>query len=539
MTYRTAPRPLQSQMRLKEARDLRSRLRDAEEMLRAFSGGEVDAIVRPGSSGNQVYTLKGADHVYRMMVETMSEGAITLSPEGVILYANRRFAELLLTDLGEIMGRRIQEFVDPATEAEIGGWLQGRQDVTLRHSIELKRSTGDSIAAYVAIRRLQVDGVLCSIAIISDLTELRRAEAHLRVADEQFRRAIEAAPSGLLLINPANSIVLVNAQIESLFGYPRAELLGRQIDMLLPARRREDRRPVRTSPGSEPYPTDAHGDRYGIRKDGSSVPIEIAFTPFDTSQGELILVSIIDLSSRREVDRLRTEFVSMVSHELRTPLTAICGSLGLLTSGAMGALPEHTAAMVRIAQRNSARLERIINDILDIGTLEAGTTSIKMSSVPLGDLIRQSVEVSAGYAQKCQVRFLTESSCPDAAVMVDPHRLVQVIANILSNAAKFSPPGADVVIRVLPGSTVMRIEVQDSGPGIPESFQSRVFEKFAQADSTSNRRHDGAGLGLSIARKLINAMGGSIGFSSVADQGTIFYLEVPRADPATPAAAAL
>jgi len=532
MTSRAPNRPLRRRMRVKETQGLRARLRDAEEMLRAFSGGEVDAIVRPSASGKQVYTLKGADHVYRMMVETMSEGAITLSPEGIILYANRRFADLLATDLGKIMGRQIQEFLDRATQLEIAGWLQNSQVGTVRHSIELKRSAGDPIAAYVAMRRLEVDGMLCTIAIITDLTELKRAEVELRLADEQFRRAIEAAPSGLLLMNPTNCIVLVNAQIESMFGYPRTELLGRKIEMLLPECLRADQAGVPTPLGAAPSPpsTDACGDRYGIRKDGSKLPIEIAFTPFDTPHGELILVSIIDLCSRQEVDRLRTEFVSMVSHELRTPLTAISGALGLLNSGAMGALPGKTAAMVSIAHRNSERLERIINDILDIGSLDIGTTSMELTSVSLADLIRQSVEVSAGYAQKCKVRFLMDSGCADAAVLVDPHRLVQVIANILSNAAKFSPPGADVLIRVFAGSIAMRIEVQDSGPGIPEAFQSRVFEKFAQADSTSKRRHEGAGLGLSIARKLINAMGGTIGFSTVVDQGTVFYIEVPRAD---------
>jgi formate hydrogenlyase transcriptional activator len=154
MTSRAPNRPLRRRMRVKETQGLRARLRDAEEMLRAFSGGEVDAIVRPSASGKQVYTLKGADHVYRMMVETMSEGAITLSPEGIILYANRRFADLLATDLGKIMGRQIQEFLDRATQLEIAGWLQNSQVGTVRHSIELKRSAGDPIAAYVAMRRL-------------------------------------------------------------------------------------------------------------------------------------------------------------------------------------------------------------------------------------------------------------------------------------------------------------------------------------------------------------------------------------------------
>jgi CheY-like chemotaxis protein len=117
-------------------------------------------------------------------------------------------------------------------------------------------------------------------------------------------------------------------------------------------------------------------------------------------------------------------------------------------------------------------------------------------------------------------------------VMADPDRLMQVIANLLSNAAKFSPPGSDVMIRVRPGSATTRIEVQDSGAGIPEEFKAHIFTKFAQADASATRRFEGTGLGLSIARKLTEAMGGSIGFNSIVDHGSVFYIELPRVDAA-------
>jgi CheY-like chemotaxis protein len=164
-----------------------------------------------------------------------------------------------------------------------------------------------------------------------------------------------------------------------------------------------------------------------------------------------------------------------------------------------------------------------------------------MSSVPLGDLLQQSVEANAGFAEKCEVRFLLEPVSANDRVTADPDRLMQVVANLLSNAAKFSLPGAEVRVRVRSGSTTMRIEVEDSGAGIPEAFKDHIFEKFAQADASATRRFEGTGLGLSIARKLVEAMGGSIGFSSVVDQGSVFYVELPRigAAPATLRAAQL
>jgi PAS domain S-box-containing protein len=357
------------------------------------------------------------------------------------------------------------------------------------------------------------------LGVTFDITERKHA-------DEQFRLAIEAAPTGMLLMDLNGSIVLVNAQIEKLFGYPRAELLGRPIEILVPERFRAIIPDFRK--GLFNMPIAGPRDLYGLRKDGSEVPIEIGLNPLLTSGEGVVLSSIVDLSHRFEMDRIRNEFVSTVSHELRTPLTSIRGSLGLLQSGAMGALPKNAAEMVAIAYKNSGRLVRIINDILDIGTIDAGKLTLQLSSVPLGELLQQSVEANAGFAEKCEVRFLLESVSANDRVTADPDRLMQVVANLLSNAAKFSLPGTEVRVRVRSGTTTMRIEVEDSGAGIPEAFKAHIFEKFAQADASATRRFEGTGLGLSIARKLVEAMGGSIGFSSVVDQGSVFYVELPR-----------
>jgi CheY-like chemotaxis protein len=196
----------------------------------------------------------------------------------------------------------------------------------------------------------------------------------------------------------------------------------------------------------------------------------------------------------------------------------------------MGSLSEKAATMVRIAYKNSERLARIINDILDIGKLEAGQLTLQLVSIPLSELLRQALEINSAYAEKYQVRFLMDGGPENDRVMADPYRLMQVVTNLLANAAKFSPPGADVLMRLLPGAATLRIEVEDSGPGIPEAFQAHIFEKFAQADASPTRRFEGTGLGLSIARKLIEAMGGSIGFTTVVGRGTIFHLELPRTD---------
>ena len=226
---------------------------------------------------------------------------------------------------------------------------------------------------------------------------------------------------------------------------------------------------------------------------------------------------------------LRNEFISMVSHELRTPLTSIRGALGLIDAGAMGDLPEKAKAMVKIAYQNSERLVRIINDILDMEKINSGSLEMRLEAVSVAEFLQEALTVNQAYGVKYQVHFVLETPRAAANVAADPDRLMQVMANLLSNAAKFSPPGADVNVRVRERDALVRIEVEDHGTGIPEDFRARIFEKFAQADSSSTRRFEGTGLGLSITRRLVEGMGGTIGFTTITGQGTTFHIELPRA----------
>jgi PAS domain S-box-containing protein len=404
-----------------------------------------------------------------------------------------------------------------------GDAIDGGRDYDLEFNTVHPNGAVRHLKAVARIIRNADGRALRMLGVTFDITERKRS-------DEQFRLAIEAAPTGMLLTDLRGSIVLVNAQVEKLFGYQRSELLGQAMELLVPEGFRTNTYGFHRELLGDP--TMPLGHFRGLRKDGSQVPVEIGLTPLVTSEGEFVLSSIVDLSPRLELDRIRNEFVSTVSHELRTPLTSIRGSLGLLQSGAMGTLSGEAEEMVAIAYKNSGRLVRIIDDILDIGTIDAGNLRLQMSIVVLGELLQQSVEANAGFAEQCGVRFLLEPVATTDLVMADPARLMQVVVNLLSNAAKFSPPGGAVLIRVRMAATKLRIEVEDSGTGIPEAFKIHVFDKFAQADPSTARRFAGTGLGLNIARKLVEAMSGSIGFYSAIPHGTIFFVELPRSESA-------
>jgi len=474
---------------------------------------------------------------FRMMVDAVRDYAIvTLDTDGRVASWNTGAERLKGYSDAEIIGQHFSKFhtavdlADGKPERELATAVAlGRCEDEGRR---VRKDGSEYLASVVITAVRDPNGMLRGfIKVTRDVTAIKGSEKALLRAEEQFRLAIEVAPTGMLLMSLTGSIVLVNAQIEKLFGHTRRELVGRQFEMLIPERYRSDEidRYTAVARVTADSSVRAARDLFGLRKDGSELPIEITHNPLHTSEAGLLLSSIVDLSPRREMERLRAEFISTVSHELRTPLTSISGSLGLLQTGAMGALPDKAAAMVRIAYKNSGRLVRIINDILDVGGLESGKLTLQMGTVPLADLLRQAIEGNVVYAEKYDVRFVLDGAAADDAVLADPDRLMQVIANLLSNAVKFSPPGGRVLVRVMSVAAMLRVEIEDSGPGIAEAFKSRIFEKFAQADASATRRFEGTGLGLSISRNLIEAMGGTIGFSSEAGKGSIFHFELPRA----------
>lgn len=239
-----------------------------------------------------------------------------------------------------------------------------------------------------------------------------------------------------------------------------------------------------------------------------------------------------DVSERREAEKLKREFVSIVSHELRTPLTAIRGSLGLITSGALGAVPAKVAELLDIAMRNSLRLINLINDILDVEKIESGKMTFNFKLQILDDLVRQTIEANRGYGVQNGVRFKLENDAAGVVVKVDPDRFAQVMANLLSNAAKFSPAGETVTVQLSRQGQRVRIAIGDKGPGIPAEFHARIFQKFSQADSSDTRAKGGTGLGLSIAKAIVERTHGTIGFFSELGKGSTFFVDLPAEESA-------
>jgi PAS domain S-box-containing protein len=231
-----------------------------------------------------------------------------------------------------------------------------------------------------------------------------------------------------------------------------------------------------------------------------------------------------DISARKEIERMKNEFIAVVGHELRTPLSSIVGSLGLLAR--TKDLREDIQTLIHVARDNSQRLVRLVNDILDVEKLNSGEFQIQLEPVDLETLIDTAIQANRGYADQYGVTLIRSQSEGPAWVDANFDRLMQVMANLLSNAAKFSPRGARVEIRLQRMRGAFRVSIIDPGPGIPEEFKPRVFDRFAQADSSTSRQRAGTGLGLAICKLIIDKLGGKIDFVSMPGTGATFYFEL-------------
>lgn len=244
-----------------------------------------------------------------------------------------------------------------------------------------------------------------------------------------------------------------------------------------------------------------------------------------------ICSSILDITERKRIDRMKSEFIATVSHELRTPLTSIAGALGLIIAGAAGEAGDKLTRLLNIAHGNCTRLVRLVNDILDIEKIEAGRMAFKIELIDLRAAAQTSLNGIAPLAQTQGVALALEHNGGAALVNADEDRLAQVITNLVSNAVKFSPRGETVTVTLSAGSRsgFVRMTVSDHGPGIPPEFQSRLFNKFSQADNTDTRAKGGTGLGLCICKEIVKSLGGEISFDTAKGAGSNFHVELPSA----------
>jgi len=367
--------------------------------------------------------------------------------------------------------------------------------------------------------------LLCSLLGGFLLSVTGRAEQVQRLVRQrtmELSGILDNAAEAILIFDQSGHIERANAAAQQLFGYPLSKLPKLNISNLLPELQQNNPDFLQQRQGRS-------SETAGLTISGTKLELEISLSSYALPGHTWFICLLHDISERKKMERLKSEFVATVSHELRTPLTSIKGSLELVNAGVLGHVPEAASNMLSLAQKNTERLVLLVNDILDIEKLELGDTELTLASCDLRELLQQALAQNQGYAANFGVPLsLDVQALPlQVLVVVNNQRVQQVLSNLISNAVKFSEAGSPVQISAELLDTEVLIKVRDQGPGIPTEFRSRIFQKFAQADGSDSRQRGGTGLGLSICKELMDRMHGTIGFDSVEGVGSTFYITLP------------
>ena len=474
--------------------------------------------------------LTESEESHRLLAENSSDMISRMTPAGVLTYVSPASQIALGYSPEAMVGRSIAEFIHPDDREDAFALYSEvvRQNVVNVATCRLKRGDGAWTwveTSFSAMRDAGSERTVQVIGVSRNVDERVRASEALN----RFKHALDNTVDMIFMFDSETlRFNYVNRGAVDTLGYSEQRLLG-----MLPWEVRGNITQAEYRQAIQPFLRGEIQSRQfeTVHRcaDGTVIPVDVSMQLIRQAGDEHGLFISLTRSAveRKKIERMKNEFVSTVSHELRTPLTSIRGSLGLIAGGAVGELPEQARKLVAIAHNNSERLVRLINDILDMDKIESGKMRFEMQPHRIRPLLEQAVEANRAYGEQLGVQFQIQAAAPDAVVLLDSDRFMQVMANLLSNAAKFSPSGGTVEIGVEQRNGAVRICVSDHGAGIPEEFRSKIFGKFSQADASDNRQKGGTGLGLSIVRAIMEKHNGQVGFESQVGSGTTFHVSFP------------
>jgi PAS domain S-box-containing protein len=365
---------------------------------------------------------------------------------------------------------------------------------------------------------------------------VRRLNETQRISEGKFRGLLESAPDAMVIIDEQHRIALINAQTENLFGYPRAEILGKPIAMLIPEQNRGKylAQLAAFTTGSWTASIGEVIDLYGLRKDGVEFPVEVSLGLLKTETGMLVSNAIRDVTARRQIEaslaeasKAKSDFLASVSHELRTPLNAIIGFSEIIRDAVVGPLDARYREYADDINGAGRHLQNIINDILDISKIEGGRLELREEIVSIGETIEACRRIVAAMAETQGVALSIDTSSSLPLIRADHLRFRQILLNLMSNAVKFTLPGGRVSVSAAIEADGAVIAIEDTGIGMNVEDIAIALEPFRQIDGALNRRFDGTGLGLPLAKALVELHGGSLTIQSAPSVGTKVRVRLP------------
>ena len=552
-----APEPVPKREELlSEIEELRSRLRDAEDTLQAIRQGEVDALLVEGPAGEQVFTLRGADHGYRILVETMDEGALTVLPNGVIYYANARFANFLQAPLEQIIGSSVQRFISPPELPEFEGMLH--RDGQRRGEFNLVSVKDQATPVLISMNNGPDDDPLGTIClIVTDLTQqkhvldLVRAQAVLRESELRFRTLAEAIPQLSWTTRPDGQCDYLSQQWLDYTGVPFQVQLGLGwLNYLHP----DDRERTHTAwknafENSENYDLEFRI----LGKDGAYRWFKTRGIPVRDEKGKIVrwfgtCTDIEDIvkarqvlaQSREELESLvqhRTaeleettaqlnNFCYSIAHDLRAPLRAQNAYARILLEDFGASLGETGQGFANRIINAAEKLDRLVNDLLSHVSISRGDLPVEKV-----DLLTVITQVRADFSEQFHQARATVTVAPlGGIVLAHEPSLNLIISNLISNALKYCKPGTLPVISIrteLRPDNFIRLWIEDEGIGIKPEYHDRIFGVFQRLHTSDV--YPGTGIGLALVRKGLERMGGKVGVESEFGKGSRFWIDLPRA----------
>jgi two-component system, OmpR family, sensor histidine kinase VicK len=485
--------------------------------------------------------LRTSEERYRQLVESSVAFIFSHDLNGVLLSINSHAADKLGYTAEELVGTPLRNYIDPAHQAEFDAYFEAlkadtdleRQDQEYQGRFYLLGKAGQQcIIAYRnrVLHPAGADPVVLSHGI--DITEQTQAEDELTALTRQHQSILDSVGDGIWGVDTEGRVTFINRSGAEMLGYAPQELLGKNMHELVHY----------SHPDGSPYPaeecpltgsvtreTPLHvNDDVFWRKDGTSLPVEYVACPLvENGRADGVVVAFTDVTERRRLDRMKDEFIATVSHELRTPLTSLRAALGLVASGALENRPEKIRPMLDIALTNCDRLVRLVNDIVDFERIESGNLPLHKAEWNAIDLLRRAMDPERASATRAGLHFRIDAEPVD--VLVDGDRILQVLGNLIRNAIKFSEKGGEIRLAALASSEKeVTFEVQDHGAGIPPEKLDLIFDRFQQADASDSRLQGGTGLGLALARGIVNQHGGRIWAKSSPGSGSSFYFTVEQ-----------